>query len=508
MTAERARYRFGPLERRGLVAGLRGGQIAGVSAGLLVALGALHASPGAAGAAAALVAVAVAVACSFWPVAGRTPEEWVPTLVRWGADRFRASSPDGGRPAGRSILAGLDVLDAPGPASLPGPVPAPGDRRRYGVLRDRRARTFTAVMAVRGHGFALLGPEEKERRVGSWAAVLASLARQGSAVHRLQWLATAMPDDGGGVRDFLALRGLADAGSRPRRSYEQLLLAAGAVTRRHEVLVAVQVHAGRTAGRAVRAAGGGDAGACSVLLREVANLARMLADADVEVEAVLSPRSLLDVLCRLTDRHPITAAGPARARQARRRGPTRPAARAVAPTPTVPTPTPVPDPPMVAEWSRVRTGPTWHATYWIAEWPRVDVGPDFLGPLLLGPVRRTVSVVLEPEAPMAALRQVAQARTADLADTELRRRGGFLVTARRAREAELVSRREAELAEGHGAFRFTGYVTVTAPDPKSLEDGCAATEQAAGQALLELRRLYGDQQRALTCALPLARGLA
>ena len=50
--------------------------------------------------------------------------------------------------------------------------------------------------------------------------------------------------------------------------------------------MAVSIHAGRMA-RAVKAAGGGDAGACTVLLREVAALRRRLADASIDVGAVL-----------------------------------------------------------------------------------------------------------------------------------------------------------------------------------------------------------------------------
>jgi hypothetical protein len=161
-----------------------------------------------------------------------------------------------------------------------------------------------------------------------------------------------------------------------------------------------------------------------------------------------------------------------------------------------------------AAWGGLRTDGTWHATYWIAEWPRVEVGPEFLAPLLLSPVRRSVALVMEPVSPSRATRQVEKARTADLADSELRRRGGFISTARRHREAELVARREEELADGHASVRFSGYVTVTATSADALEEACEATEHAAGQSRLELRRLYGDQERAFTCTLPLCRGLS
>ena len=161
-----------------------------------------------------------------------------------------------------------------------------------------------------------------------------------------------------------------------------------------------------------------------------------------------------------------------------------------------------------AHWDCLQTDATWQATYWIAEWPRVEVGPDFLAPLLLGSVRRTVSVVMEPVSPSRASRQVERARTADVADSELRRRGGFLATARRSREAELVKRRETELADGHASFRFSGYVTVTAPTHELLAEACVETEQAGGQARCELRRLFGDQERGFISTLPLCRGLA
>jgi hypothetical protein len=164
---------------------------------------------------------------------------------------------------------------------------------------------------------------------------------------------------------------------------------------------------------------------------------------------------------------------------------------------------------IAAEWSRLRVDNTWHATFWIAEWPRTDVGPDFMGPLLLSSeVRRTVSVVMEPQGPLKASRKVEQARTADIADAELRRRGGFLASARRRREEEVLAHVEVELADGHAPYRFSGYVTVSAPSPDALEEGCGRVEQAAGHAGLELRRCYGDQANAFTCTLPLGRGLS
>jgi hypothetical protein len=95
----------------------------------------------------------------------------------------------------------------------------------------------------------------------------------------------------------------------------------------------------------------------------------------------------------------------------------------------------------------------------------------------------------------------------NLADSELRRRGGFVSTARHARQSEVLARREAELAEGHASFRYSGYVTVSAPSQEELLAACDVVQHAAGQSRLALRRLYGDQASAYTCTLPLCRGL-
>src|ERR1700731_2245996 len=111
---------------------------------------------------------------------------------------------------------------------------------------------------------------------------------------------------------------------------------------------------------------------------------------------------------------------------------------------------------------------------------------------------------MAPVGPAQATRQVEAARTADMADEELRRRAGFLATMRRRREAEGGLRREAELADGHAEYRFSGYVTVSAAERDALDSACAEVEQTASQAHLELRRLYGQQEQAFTWTLPLA----
>ncbi len=502
------RYRFPPLERRGVIAGWRGGQIATVATGLLCAVLALRAGPSAAGVVAAVIIVSAAVALAFWPVAGRTGEQWLPLVVRWawaGAAGRRRQLHPGPR---RGVPVAVDVETVPPSLEAwrcePQRGPLGGRRTPFdgleieavavdpalpsvtmGVVVDRPGRALTAVLALRGNSFALLGPDDQDAWVGAWARGLASLAREGCAVHRVQWVETCLPDDGAAVHGYVDERAVLGAETPAGASYRALVDESSPVTRRHQVVLAVTMRPARAV-RLVRAAGGGLQGSGALLAREVDALRRALEGAEVIVDGVLGPGALGAVLAE----------------------PWRSAAEGT-PPPIEDRPPGTPWPMAVeASWDAVRTDGVWHAVYWIAEWPRVEVTPDFLGPLLFAPLRRSLSLVMEPVGPVRAAREVAQSRTADLADGELRRRGGFLVTARHTRERESVEARDTELADGHAQFRFSGYLTVTADSRDELTAAASALEQAAGQARLEVRLLYGQQDAALLCGIPVGRGLA
>jgi hypothetical protein len=461
-----ARYRFGPRERSGVLAGWRTGQIVTVGLGLLFGVVTLRWEPNALGVAAAIGVLVVYGALATVPLGGRTGDEWLPVVVCWAARRSRRAH--GRRRAGvprepDPVLVGMDLLRA--------------GWRDMGVVHDRRARTLTAALAVRGSSFALLGSDEQDRRVGAWASVLASLARDGSPVRRVQWVAASFPDGGEALRSYLGAEAVPaeETAGACRTSYTSLLDDMDSRTSAHDVVVAVQVRRARSVEVA-----------CAGLAREIESLSRALADTDVDVESVLGVDDLARLLARTYE--PSATA-------------------ATAATDLVPW---VGDPwPMAVDerWSSVRVDGLVHATYWVAEWPRVDVRSDFLAPLLLGSARCTVSVVMEPLGPDAAVRKVEASRTASLADAELRRRGGFVATARHARESEVLARRESELAEGHASFRYSGYVTVSAPSDDELAAAIDVVQHAAGQSRLVLRRLYGDQASAYACTLPLCRGL-
>jgi hypothetical protein len=350
---------------------------------------------------------------------------------------------------------------------------SPG-QEALGVVRDRRFGCWAAVVPVQGRSFVLLDVNDQIGQLESWRVVLGTLARPGTPLWRIQWVHRSFRTSREGV-------GTGPPAARPPEDgHHSLIHEATPVTQAHQAWMVLAVggqhRSGRTGTRAL-----------DDLRREVRLLDGHLRSAGLRAGPPLGVQALGALIGAAHGRDTPGRDTPGRNVPGRRR----------------------PWPMATDEaWSVLRTDGTWHATYWVSEWPRVDVNPDFLTPLLLCDGRRTVSVVMAPVPADRAAREVRSARAADVADEELRTRAGFLPTARRAREAEGVMRRESELAEGYADYRFSGYVTVSAPDRDELEAACATTEQAAHGAHLELCRLYGRQAEAFWWTLPLARGLA
>lgn len=493
--ADVPRYRFGPLESRGVLAGLRASQVAVLAGAMLASLVSLSVLTGSAAIAVAGTLLGAGGVVAFAHVAGRPLVEWVPIVVSW---RFR-------RLTGRHRFSSSTAAEGAAIRLHPQPrFPEPLSRiailshriassgGSMGVLKDAREGTFTAVLKLRGHSFSLLDPEEKARRLASWGSTLSGLARERGLVHRIQWVERTSLDPSDEVARHLRDHAVLPLESPIVRSYLEVLDDAGPVSHQHEVLVALQIHAGR-AGRAVKAAGGGDVGACEVLRRELTSLSSSLMSSDITVEGVLTPRLLAAVMRTAYDPGSTAHLARIESRDLDRAGSSPDAAG-----------------PMTTEasWNAFRSDGAFHATFWIAEWPRVDVDPDFLAALLLRTeCTRTVSLVMEPVPPLRAIRSVESARTSLAADDELRDRAGFLATARRKREDDALAQHERELGNGHAFFRFVGFITATAASLQELEAACGEIEEAAGRSLLDVRRLDGQHDVAFAYTLPTCRGL-
>jgi hypothetical protein len=486
-----------------VIGSLRPAQVAVIAFCLVVGVILMRALTGGLGLFGAFVLALVAIAFCFWPVEGRSLEEWMPVVYRHVSRRVRgrhvqfSASPQAGTQVdadGRSE----PVIGLPVAARDLELLAAPLHSEMVGVIKDRRANTYTAALAVTVTSFGLLDRAEQESRQASWGAVLAGMAREGSPVSRIQWIERTVPADGDAIGRYLGeawARDGVEFNSLPMQSYLELASTAPAGTTDHELFVCLQIDAKRAWRQVKRAGGkeGPDAGACGVLLRELELLGERLTAADVRVVGALRPGTLASVIRVAHD--PWSRPGLARLAAA---DPDRDGIEEATAWPLGTETT----------WSAYRTDGAFHATYWIASWPRIDVGAAFLSPLLLQTqMVRAIAVTLEPISPLRAIREVEAARTSDIADRDLRGRMGFIETARGRRQTDAVARREEELADGHAALRFAGYVTVSAPTAEALDRHCSEIEHAAQMARLELLRLYGQQEEAFTYTLPLARGL-
>jgi hypothetical protein len=493
----RLSYRFGPLERRGLLGAVRAGQAVLVASGAAVAIAILDLAPTATGGFAAILVFAAATALAFTPIGRRSAEEWTPVIASFGLRRVRRRH----RFASLAPTSGLTSTGtSPRRPEMEAPIadPPPSLRglaviessyrdRTIGVISAERGRRLTAVLACRVVAFSLLDPEAQERRLARWGLVLSGAAA--TPIRRIQWVERTAPAQGDELARWVHAErdpSVPLRGTPMIESYLELIGTTAKVTQEHEILLAVQVDARRVRERgqdAVRRA----------LVEQTERIAQGLEAAEVNVLGALSPSQLARAL--------RTAFDPfARAELV--------ALEAVDPEPGRLSESSAWPLGTSEQWDRYQSDGAVHATYWIGGWPRVDVSPMFMDALLgRSSAVRTVAVTFEPISPDRSTRQIEAAITRDQADRELRRRFGQSETARQRQAGEATARREAELAAGHSEVRLAGFVTVSGRDPDDLRRACAEVNEHAARARIELHRMYGQQADAFTFTLPICRGL-
>ncbi len=498
MSGRRLTYRFGPLERRGILGPVRAGQAMALAAGALLAIVVLDNSPTATGAFVATLSFGGAVMLAVAPVAHRTAEEWAPIAVsfalRWmrGQTAFRSPAPvrgarsqEGGAPQRRTLE--HPPPHAPRPLRAVRIIDATYRDRPIGVFSEHRARRLTAVLACRVVAFSLLDPEAQERRLARWGLVLSGAAS--TPIRRIQWIERTAPAQGDELARWLHAErdpAVPLRGTPMIESYLELIGTTAKVTQEHEILIAVQVDARRVRDR------GPDATA-HALIEQAERIAQGLEAAEVRVLGALSSGQLARTLRTAFDPYGRAELAALETADPQRDGLAESGAW-----------------PLGARegWDHYRSDGAVHATYWIAGWPRVDVSPMFMDALLgRSSAVRTVAVTFEPIPPDRSTREVEAAITRDRADRELRHRFGQSETARQRQAQDATMRREAELAAGHAEVRLAGFVTVSGRDPDELRRACSQVHEHAARARLELRRMYGQQADAFTFTLPLCRGL-
>lgn len=459
-----APVRFSRLETRGVILGLTGGQTVALGVALVVFIAGLYAGGSTVWHLSLVWGSAVTVAAGR--VSGKPAVDWLPIAVAW---RIRLAT---GRTSHRRRAMAprrTGTLELPGSKQ---PLGLWVDPQTGAVMvHDRQHRRLIAIAEVQHRSFLLLEPSEQQRRVEGWGHVLAAACQSGH-IARLQVMERTIPDPGTGLASWWAQHGTHD-GSWVADTYADLISRAGPAGERHTTTISIALDL-TEANRAIRAAGGGTAGAADVLRREMAALRQGLIAAD------LGPVRWIDR--NTLGGHIRAAYDPAATDQ--------------------PTPPEQAGPMAIEEgWDRIRVDNGWHTVLWISDWPRSHVHPGFLAPLLLSSgLRRTFTLTCDPIRPDLAARDLRRRKTEHLADAAQRERIGRIEDARMSAEYHDVLQQEAELTAGHGVLRYTGLIVVSAPAPDELEAAVAAVQQVATQASCETRRVHGQQTSAFHAA--------
>ena len=472
--------KFSRLTRRGVILGLSAAQLVVVGIGAASLIFSLYAGGGSA----LLVAAPLILSCAAlaWVgVGGRKLIEWLPITARW---LWRST--------GGQLLYRRRIVK-PRPA---GTLALPGDAARLRqwvdpetsavMIHDPHRATLTAIVGVSHPAFILLDPNEQERRVVGWGRVLATACRSGRLAS-LQVMERTLPDSGKGLAEWWSRHGRQDTGWTSS-TYAELIERAGPAGERHASTISLALDM-KTARRAIRAAGGGNRGAASVLRQEMATLLAALRSADLTPSVWLEPGDLALILRSAYD--------PAVASALERHGELGRDLASAGPVA------------VTESWGSVRSDSAHHCVLWVSEWPRSLVFPGFLAPVLLSSgLRRTFSLLYTPIRADQAAREIRKKKTEYISDAAQRQRIGQIEDAQQAAEYQDVLQQEADLTAGHGILRATGLIAVSGSDQDELERAVSALEQAAIQASCETRRLWGQQAQAFAAAaLPLCRPL-
>ncbi len=456
------KYRFGPRDKRGLILGVSVSQAVILSLLLLGMVLLIRAGVGLLQMLIGTIVFAAAGAAIFVNFKGKPPHSWLPIIAKLRKEKVIA---DFEHKNSRLMVDGKRTL--PKELSHLKVVSAACEKPALGLIKDRKRSSTTVVIGMSSLPFALLGEKERDRQIRGWSQILSAVAYETTSIKRIQWVERTLPDQGEYLAGYLKLGSPTSApmevSDTVSSSYRKLLSEQTNIVHKHDVVLSC------TFGAKIDQ---------SAILTEVSNLLLRCQEIGFDEISLLSAGDLNIYLRQIFDVIPNSKSV------------------------TWPWPQSIKE-----NWSYLQADGMYVASYSVVEWPRMEVKAGFFLPLVIGcNVRRSVSLVMQPVTTGRAVKQVEQARTEHAADSAIKNRYGFSLTARAKKEAEAIERREQELAAGFADYRFAGYISVFARNIPELNAACKQVEQLASLSLLDIRRAYGEQREAFLCTLPIGRG--
>ncbi|GGM67874.1 lipoprotein [Longimycelium tulufanense] len=437
-----------------------------------------------------LVAGGGLIFVAFVRVGGRYLTEWLGPVVGVVVDRLRGTAVYRGAVFGPSSLA--HRMDLPGDlASLRMIAAVATDgQQRIGLVVDEGTKVVTAALLTEGTPVVLEETAEQESRLNEWEAVMESTCDQDAAITRWQLLFRSMPDATNTAQAYYLDRAV-QREELPARALYELVSRAAPSAQRHEVFLVVAFDLQALAAE-IKASGGDDTAIGVVVMERLLELERQISEARIPVRGWLTPGQYAAVLHSQFDPDSLPLYDMQSSAQHELD------LRVAGPSATE------------RQWTLFRHDSAVSSTLWVHELPRRPVKSNWLAPLLQqSDVRRSISLVVQPLPPHRAERSVSNQALAAAGNIHMRQSHGLLVDARTQKELAAAQQLDDELAEGAGYFRYSMFVTVTAPDAHALRRSVAAVRRRLTRVRCSSMVLFGEQDQGFFAgALPLARGLA
>lgn len=373
-------------------------------------------------------------------------------------------------------------------------VPTPDGRSQVGLLVNDREKVACATLLTFGSSVMLEGSAEQDLRLDDWEAVMNGFCSEGAAVSRWQLLARTAPDVVNVAARHVRERATVRSGP-PWEATQELISQAAPSAHRHEVYVTVAFdlrRLGQEIGQLSSGSADRDTAIGVIVLERLLDLERGVRDAQITTQGWLRPGQYAAVLKTQFDPESLPLhdilGGQMSELDPRLAGPAA----------------------TERSWKSFRHDSSVSRTVWVHELPRRPVGSNWLAPVLQqSGFRRTLSLVAEPLGEVkAAASAERQALRADSSATQNRKLGRPDSARLRKERAAAADQDEAQAA-GDGIFRFSLFLTITAPDEATLTRQTLAARRQLTRARCQSVVLYGEQDQAFfASALPLARGLA
>lgn len=470
-------YRLEPHDTSGLFLGLGAIQCVILGAGITTSVGSLTLGLPLS---ASVLPVLAAAALTFARLRGQPAWEWLLLGMGWlrGNRKHRWFAPlplwpNAGQAAMPPCLDGVDIVEI----DL-------GLARQLGAVRDRRRRTLTAIVPVKGAQFLAKPCAEQERLLAGWGNLLGQFAVERGVVTHLSWSDLARPS---GIQEHLAwTQGRLDDCAVPdaAASYRELLATAQPIAMSHEIAITVTVaHDRLTRSRKI---GGADDALSRALAGATESLVRSVQSASLDPSPPLDANGIRRLLQARFDPLPPRTARPGRLAQRLNLDSAPPSA-------------------MVLEerWREIRMDDNWHRTWWIGTWPRSPMPAAWMEPFLsAGSMTRAVTVVLMPVSARQSRRRIERDLVKLESDATAKEDKGRRVDARHRRTTRALLEREDEIVAGYPEVAYAGFVTIAARTLGELDEHSEIMEQLARESGIELRLLAARQAAGWAAALP------